>query len=260
MATITRLGYNTFNLLYDSFHSSYHNISHIFRLNRKEMNNIKRSDQLETEASLIIRSENPKEQAEKITKMNFLEYYKLLSTDTQDIHDIYFDTHDESLQNKKISLRIRSNDQKNWITLKGSSERTGDDVAANRLEIEEAWSEDSLRKAFAKLSESGTEMPPISQKLEGEPIHVLKNIIRIKVIQERITKRKIRSILLDDEKNGPILGEMDIDYVEYNFEGITCKPCYYNIEIEERVKCGSIVMKSDKSIEPFLPKASSMIT
>jgi hypothetical protein len=168
-------------------------LGQLFRLNLKEINSIEHSNSIETEASMIISSEDPKKKADEIVQEVFLGYYKLLLIGTQIIHDIYFDTHDDSLQDKKVSLRIRSIDKKNWITIKGSSDRTACGTA-NRLKIEEPWSKDSLTKAFTNLSERGIKMPPINQKLEGEPVHVLKNIIGMKEIQNRITTRNINMV------------------------------------------------------------------
>jgi len=105
--------------------------------------NTQNKENQELEATLLICSENPQEIVGQVASLTGIEDYRLLPQDPSKIHDIYFDTPDAFLNNKKIALRLRQIGTEQWITLKGPSYLTGWG-SMERLEIEESWSKKSL--------------------------------------------------------------------------------------------------------------------
>jgi hypothetical protein len=195
----------------------------------------------EREASLMICADNPQQIAKEISDLSSIAHYKLASTETRkiQINDIYFDTTKRSLHKKKLALRIREVEGKYWITLKGNSQQNGI-AAVERDENEQEWSDNASRNIITQLRnlESVTEIQEKSDYKETDPINTLESV-GLERIQERLTCRKKIGIVNGNgnDKNRPVLAELDIDRVEYNFfKPSSRKISIYNIEIEEKEK------------------------
>ena len=206
----------------------------------------------ELEATLLICSENPQEVVGQVASLTGIEDYRLLPQDSSKIHDIYFDTPDAFLNNKKIALRLRQIGKEQWITLKGPSYLTGWG-SMERLEIEESWSKKSLINIFNKLVEEGFELPHLPEDFDLITPREVMTGVGLKVIQDRVTSRQIRNIVYKNVNTGPILAELAIDSVMYS---IGNENIHHNeVEIEAKMQDSEKVIQviSKHLIERFKP-------
>lgn len=205
-------------------------VKHRYDEKRPKYENIHFPSPQEVEASLIIKSENPRKVAGQIADLTSINNYRLLPQDSKTIHDFYFDKPNRALQTKKFALRIRTIGTSHWITLKGPSQPSNCG-GVKRLEIEESWSKDTLTKVFNELESKGIQMPQIRQDLDYiHPLNAMSGL-GFEIVQKRESHRKIRNIV--GEKNYPTLAEMAIDSTVYHFSNQNI--CHYEVEIEAKV-------------------------
>jgi inorganic triphosphatase YgiF len=195
---------------------------------------------MEIEATLIIRSEKPEQVAGEIADLNSIEDYRLLPQDSIEIYDRYFDTSEHALQSQRLALRIREVDGVHLIALKGSSETIGWG-SVERLEIEELWSRNGVTRVVKELRNRRVALPqPPGDLGRLHPVEVMTSL-GLKMIQNRDTYRKIRNIVFLGKGNGPVLAELAIDSVEYNFWDQKIR--HHEVEIEVKVEDGSTVIE-----------------
>ncbi len=190
-----------------------------------------KSDSQETEAALIIRSENPEMVARRIASLTSIVDHRLLPQDSQIIHDVYFDTPDRALQSSKLALRVREIDATHWLTLKGPSQETNWG-AAQRLEIEVPWSQEALTKVVKELIDRGIKMLRQHQRFDyAHPLEVMISL-GLEVIQDRETHRQVRNVVPIGDETNPVLAELAIDSVAYHFGDQDI--CLQEVEIEAK--------------------------
>ena len=200
-----------------------------------------RSSFREIEATLIIWSENPQVVAGQIAGLTSIANYRLLSQNSETIHDLYLDTPNQALQNQKLALRIREIGGSRWVTLKGRSQLT-DWGGVERLEIEALWSEDALTRVVKELMDRKIKMLQQRQDFDYDhPMDVMTSL-GLEVVQDRRSYRKVRNIVLIGEQSSPVLAELAIDFVVYHFRDQ--KICHHEVEIEAKVVDGSTVLKT----------------
>ncbi len=92
----------------------------------------------EIESILLILSDHPEEIVRKIADKKSVGDYQLVGVKTKFLADTYFDTPNHFLSHRKLNLRIRTDNQDRWITMKTHPRRTlwGGMV---RAEMEVPW-------------------------------------------------------------------------------------------------------------------------
>jgi hypothetical protein len=194
----------------------------------------KNNNQRETEASLIICSEDPEGLAKQIAQLDSIADFPLVLMGGKKIVDTYFDTNPRILEKERVALRIREINGDYWIAVKGPSQ---DGILnVDRSENEHKWSHDSLTKIIHYLKnttrlEIQTEKANLSHS-NTEPITVLQDIGLV-IVQRRENFREIRNILGKNSQHpdGSVLAELDIDHVIYHLN--STEVSLYDIEIEE---------------------------
>lgn len=185
--------------------------------------------------------------------MESIENYTLQYRDTKNIQDLYFDTPDMSLQERKVSMRLRSLGKSHWITLKGPSQPIkGGGV--ERLEIEKSWSKDALSVVLKELDKQNITMPSLPEDFDNiAPEDLLKGM-KLNVVQDRETQRETRNIVHKNKKTGPVLAELGIDHVTFKFGKQNIH--LHEIEIEAKRHGGSKAIKkiSDNLLKKFKPE------
>lgn len=193
----------------------------------------------EIEVTFIIWLENARGVARQIADLTRIGNYQLLPQDSKSIHDLYFDSPDRNLRNKKLALRVREIDATRWITLKGPSQPTGWG-GVERLEIEAPWSLDALNRVLKELTARRVKLPGQNQELDSiHPLDVMTSL-GLKVVQDRKTHRRVRNIVTIE--GGPLLAELAIDSVVYHFRDQEIY--HHEVEIEAKVRDGSTVLKA----------------
>lgn len=208
--------------------------------------------QSEMEATLIICSQDPEGVAQKIVALTEIKNYRLLSQETKKIHDIYFDKPDSALKGEKLALRIREIGATQLITLKGPSELS-DWGGVKRLEIEKLWCKNALASVREELKDNNIRLPKLRKDFDwANPREVMASL-GLQVIQDRETQRQIRNIVVLDDDYTPILAELAIDSVVYNFRDK--KILHYEVELESKMRDGANVVKavSENLVKMFEP-------
>src|SRR5438128_10044917 len=78
----------------------------------------------EIESILLILSDHPEEIVRKIADKKSVGDYLLVGEKKKSLADTYFDTPGHFLSHRKLNLRIRTDSQDRWITMKAQPRRT----------------------------------------------------------------------------------------------------------------------------------------
>jgi len=192
----------------------------------------------ETELKLIIMHKNPLEIAQKISAQTHLAGYPLNHKDNVFIKDIYFDTPEKSLQQKRFALRIRVQNQQAYVTIKGKT-HIQEDGAIRRLEIEKEWSQQSWMEIISLLKAEKI-LPESVQPLKFNDSHSALSSAGLEPIQERTTDRQIRQVMDRDRKK--TLAELAIDKAIYQLHDKEIM--HYEIEIESKATTEENILKN----------------
>ena len=195
----------------------------------------------EIESILLILSDHPEELVKKIADKTSVGDFSLVNPMTKVLSDTYFDTPDHLLSRHKLNLRIRTDNQERWITMKTHPRRTlwGGMV---RSEMEVPWSSDALEKVVSELK-----IPPAQpatlkgEEADSDPIGFLKGKGLVP-IQHRETQRQLRGVTSGSSSAPSLLAELDIDSVLYDFDGQKIR--MFEIEVESKSEKGRSVVKS----------------
>jgi uncharacterized protein YjbK len=155
--------------------------------------------------------------------------YNPIRDGTKNIHDIYYDTMDDSLKKKKIALRIRVFDVNVYkITLKAPKNISTNYI--DRIEIEKSWSRKSLSDIMTELSSMGIKIDKDEVYYDKDPKKTFKNI-GLKNIQNKQTIREIVNAVNKD--SGEVEFEFAVDDTMLLLDGDT-KLSFSELEIESK--------------------------
>ena len=192
----------------------------------------------EIESILLILSDHPEEIVRKIVEKTSVGDYRLVSPTTKFLSDTYFDTPNHFLSHHKLNLRIRTDNQDRWITMKTHPRRTlwGGMV---RAEMEVPWSPETVEKVVSELKLPPQSSSPSSQTTAFDPIELLKK--GLVPIQHRETQRQVRNVTSGPD-GSPTLAELDVDSVLYDFDDQKIR--LFEVEVESKSEKGQNVVKS----------------
>ena len=193
----------------------------------------------EIESILLILSDHPEEIVRKIADKKSVGDYLLVGEKTKFLADTYFDTPGHFLSHRKLNLRIRTDSQDRWITMKTHPRRTlwGGMV---RSEMEVPWSHETIEKVVNELKVPHHTPSPVGQMTPSDPIELLKSKGLVP-IQHRETQRQVREVTSSPE-GSPVLAELDIDSVLYDFDDQKIR--LFEVEVESKSDKGQNVVKS----------------
>lgn len=218
----------------------------------------------EREDVLIICSNNPhkknKEIFEEIIRWEIPnKSFQLISQNSKDFQDIYFDFHDKSFQKMKLAMRIRKTYNENFVTIKipsGEKIKTGRDD----IEIEKSYSKEglieiftylrniSIEKELNELKQFKNKVDKILLRLSDDNFRITNDTIEsiqslgLQVVQDRYTHREIRNAIRNDGKFTKVLAQLAIDSVIYAIDGKDIH--HYDIEVEEVNSLGALARKA----------------
>jgi inorganic triphosphatase YgiF len=193
----------------------------------------------EIESILLILSDHPEELVKKIGDKTSVGDFSLMNPMTKFLADTYFDTPTHFLSDHKLNLRIRTDNQERWITIKTHPRRTlwGGMV---RSEMEVPWSPEALERVVSELKIPAQSAALASPSVASDPIDLLKSKGLVP-IQHRETLRQVRGVT-SSPNPALVLAEMDIDSVLYDFDGQKIR--LFEIEVESKSEKGPSVVKS----------------
>ncbi len=195
----------------------------------------------EVEVVLMIVSNDPRAVAEKVAMLDTIAGYRLSRQTPSKIHDVYFDTSDGRLKQRRVNLRVRHQDSGYWLTMKRSpgpfTWRKNE-----RQELEVPWSQSSLNRILEELARQGVKLTSPKLTSEADPVEVLKST-GLLVTQDRETRRETSKILPERGEQEP-LAELAVDSVQYNLATQTVSLC--EVEVEAKSSEGRNVLGSIK--------------
>jgi len=180
----------------------------------------------ETEAKLVIVSQNPGKLKADVAGLSSLAQFPLEEAQVITFRDLYFDSPDRGLSKRKWALRLRQYSDCEKLAMKGPALKH-DDGTLSRPELETGSDTEALARIVKLALDIGVnlDMGKLPRNLGAETS--LKRL-GLEVIQKRDTHRTTRAIL-DPEKIKPI-GELAVDEVSFSAGAQDFK--HYEIEIE----------------------------
>lgn len=195
--------------------------------------------QRELEVVLMIRAKDPGATLERVAGLSSVRGYQLRPGGAKKIHDVYFDTSEGMLAQKKMNLRIRQTDGDYWITWKRGPGLLGLWNRNERRELELPWTKDSLTKMTGELARTGVKFLPTGDGALSGPVETLRSM-GLLVIQDRQTNRQVRDAM--PTKGDHPLAELAIDSVAYHFPAQDVK--LDEIEVEAGPAGGARVLEA----------------
>ena len=194
----------------------------------------------ETEAALIISSEDSRRVLADLADAREVGRYILLSLPPERIRDRYFDTVSGDLARRHLALRVRETDSEALLTLKGPDRGVGS-LATKRLELEAPWSAGALQRALDELARHASiRLVPPAIEPDDDPGQVLAQA-GFTGIQERLTMRERRNVAPRTTRrwrgSEAILAELALDEVEYGTGAGLVR--LREVEIEARGEAGA---------------------
>jgi inorganic triphosphatase YgiF len=199
----------------------------------------------EVEGALAVVSEAPNAVLRELKRLRSIGRYLLRPQPEQHLHDVYLDTEDGALESMKVALRLRDRDGASLLAVKADQESV--DLVSDRLEIESAWSQESLGRALAELQTRGISVR--NSAVDADAMSVLRKS-GLKPIQIRDTVRHPRDAMQEQRPGDPV-AEIAIDSVTYRFpEG---QVQWHEVEAEARGQGDATVVSEilSKVVEAF---------
>jgi len=184
---------------------------------------------LETEVKLVVCAPAPGRVAAAVADLTRIGAYRLAPGRPLQIMDRYFDTPDGALDRRGLGLRLRDQDDRCRVTLKGPS-RSERPELTRRMELELFWGAKGLAAILEALSAEGIALPPGAAPGRHEPAAAVLARHGLAPIQERETLRQVRDVFEAESKSIVPLAEMAIDAVAYRWAAGTVG--HHEIEIE----------------------------
>ena len=122
--------------------------------------------------------------------------------ESRQIHDYYFDTHDNRLGKAGIALRVRQQNGKQQLSIK-AKEQTAENGLSQRFEWDQPWQADTFSRLFDELAELGVSATPVA--FNNTDSVALMQLAGFEIIQDRSTQRIARPLTCPQVK-----GEMEL--------------------------------------------------
>jgi inorganic triphosphatase YgiF len=190
----------------------------------------------ESEIALIVKDTADRTRKELADLRSILEY-DLKPKPPRTIHDTYFDTRENSLRQRKITLRTRRLGGTLLISTKSDTRRIARTIIRRR-ETELPWSYDSVRLLARNL---GLKTPTMSVlQFRNTPASGVLTTIGLDIVQERRTRREARDVVRSGKASTSVLAELSIDRVTYTFDKDKVRLSEVEVEAKATKSLGSV--------------------
>ena len=187
------------------------------------------SNSTEIEAKLVIAEGDREGVLRELLALRRLGPYLLIERPPREIHDRYFDTADGQLAACRVAFRLRRQDDRWALTVKGPA-RLLPGGAQERLEIERHWSAEAFAEILDELAALGvaTDREPAGRNGATTPLEAIA-AAGLKPLHEREVCRAVRLAALPTDPDHAV-AEMALDAVTFRVGGRDL--LHYEIEIE----------------------------
>ena len=163
---------------------------------------------LEIEYKLVV-TDNADAVFDELSRLDALAGCALGAIESRQIHDYYFDTHDNRLGKTGIALRVRQQNGKQQLAIK-AKEQTAENGLSRRFEWDQPWHVDAFSRLFDELAELGVSITSVA--LNTTDAVTLMQQAGFEIIQDRTTQR-IARVLTCPQVNGEM--ELALDHTCY---------------------------------------------
>jgi hypothetical protein len=183
---------------------------------------------IETELTLVVCDDHPQAVCESIEALPSVGGLLAGRAQVRSIRDVYYDTPTKNLRSAGWGLRIRQVGADTRVALKGRSKVT-DRGAVERTEIEDEWSLAALEAILEQLT-LPCPTDECAEVFDESSANVTMRRLGLVVVQDRETRRKVRTLTHEHAPAGSADAELVIDRVIYSFGGQELT--HHEIEIE----------------------------
>lgn len=184
----------------------------------------------EREAKLVITAERPETVADAIARLPRLAGCALREGGTAAIRDVYLDTPARALRARGDSLRVRVQNGRPFLTLKGPGRSVGPGVT-ERDELETPWSAEAYARCLDILAARGIALRRAAPGADPLASLLAAGLSRV---QERETHRRLRHA---GGGAGAPVAELAVDEVTFRIGAGTVR--HHEVEIEAKAPEGA---------------------
>ena len=203
----------------------------------------------ESEIALIIK-DNVDHTKSRLDDMRSILEFDLRPKPPQIIHDTYYDTRENLLREKKITLRTRRVGGTQLISSKSDIRRIAGAIIRRR-EMELPWSYNSVRLLARNLGLKTTAMSV--SRFQDAPAPNILTTIGLDAIQERRTSREARDVIGRGESSASVVAELAIDTVTYIFNRAKVGLSEVEVEAKAAKSLGSVRGIADALVSMYRP-------
>ena len=181
----------------------------------------------ETELTLLVVADDVDTFRESFASMEQIGLFPLGPVDPLSIEDRYLDTPAGDLSRHWWVLRVRTENRRRYLTVKGPTQRTAWG-GSQRIEIEEPWSQEAVERMLATVARACPEIGSLTVTCGDDSAE--ETLIRCGFVerQRRQTLRDRRTVFFSGQQTPA--AELVLDRVTYRFN--TAEIRHAEIEIE----------------------------
>jgi inorganic triphosphatase YgiF len=190
----------------------------------------------EVEGKLILTSPDRAATIEAIAALDAIGGYTVARRSEHALSDAYFDTPSRDLQAVRLALRVRGDDGRDRLTVKGEGRIEAGVVS--RYELERDWSPEALDEVLAVLRDGGVNVDTSRLDTRGGAMNALQSL----GFQPTSPRTNRRTALALASTSGEVLAELDVDRV--TFKAGDRSVHHYEVECEAHGDHGNALIRA----------------
>jgi hypothetical protein len=190
----------------------------------------------EVEGKLVLTSPDRAMMIEAIAALGAIGGYVVVGRTQHALSDAYFDTPARELATARLALRVRGEDGRDRLTVKG--EGRIDAGVISRFELEREWSREALDEVLEALRDGGVSLEASRLDVASGATAALQSL----GLRPTSPRTNLRTALALADASGTIVAELDVDRVSFTAGATAVK--HYELECEAHGDHGSDVIRA----------------
>jgi hypothetical protein len=203
---------------------------------------------LETELTLLVVAHDVETFRESFAAIEHVGPFAVGAVETLSIEDVYLDTPAGDLSRQWWVLRVRNENCRTYVTLKGPTQRTAWG-GSQRVEIEEPWSQESAERALATISRTCPGIGPFAVMCGDACAEETLKRCGFVERQRRQTLRDRRTVVIHSD--GSPGAELVLDRVTYRFSQREVRHAEIEIEAVDSARAECVKEIADILLATF---------